>query len=223
MATLTIQTTAALTADNYLTHGSATANNGSGTLIKVGDNPNDERRGILKFDFSALPTGSIISAAVLSLYYYDNTDGDPVGRTYWSYRVIQRDWTELGSSWNYYVGSTAWTAGGGDYTTTDGASVAVPAAVGWMAFDVLTQVQFAQSYTEKVAHLLIKDGTEDSDKKANFYSNNYVTDTTKCPKLVITYTVVGWNHIKNGVAVTSNSKVNGVDTVTAITSVDGVI
>ena len=223
MATLTIQTTSTLTADTYLNHNNDHDNYGTEAHLNVGDNSGDQKRSILKFDFSALPIGAVISAVELDLYYYDAANADPVGRTYWAYRLTQRNWTETGASYNHYTGSSSWVTEGGDYTTTDGASHAVPAAAGWIDWDVLTQVQFAQASTGKVAHFLIRDGSETNIAIAKFYSSEYVTDTTKCPKLIITYTVVGWNHLKNGLAVTSNSKVNGVDTATGMTSVDGVV
>jgi hypothetical protein len=190
--TLTIQPS---TIDNYLDENIQNNNYGTATYVRVGH----QFRGIFKFDFSSLPAGSTINTATLNLYYYANED-DPVGRTYWAYRLIQRNWTETGSNWGHYATSTHWASNGGDYTATDGASLAVPAGFGWMQWNVLAQVQFAQSYTDKVAHFIVKDGDEGSGKHANFYSREYTTDTSLCPKLILTYTAGSWTGEMDGVA-----------------------
>jgi len=221
MATLTIQPSGA---DSCLFQNDPDANYGTSIAIYIGRGDNsDKRREILKFDFSSLVAGCTISEAKLYLYYSGYLVSDPVGRTYWAYRLTQRSWTETGSSWNHYVGTTDWATAGGDYTATDGASAVVPAAAGWMSWTVTNQVTFAQAYTGKVAHFLMRDGTETSNKIGAFPSNNYTTNTALCPYLILTYTAAGWAHAKNGVVALSNSKINGLVAATGITSVDGII
>ena len=217
MATLTIQPS---TADNHIRQNDSDTNNGVLTYLSIGDDSGDYRRSILKFDFSALVPGCTISEAKLYLYYYDKFN-DPVGRTYWAYRLTQRDWTETGSTWNRYATGLSWATAGGDYTATDGASAVVPAGYGWMNWTVTTQVQFAQASTGKVAHFLMKDNAS-VNNAGIFYSNNYTTDTAKCPYLILTYTASGWAHAKNGVVALSNSKINGLVPATGVTSVDGI-
>ena len=179
-------------ADNSLQEYYPTGN--YGTAINMTTNPrlSYRRRAILKFDLtSQIVAGSIVNSATLSLYYYAYT-GNPVGRTIWAYRITQTGWTELGSSWDHYVGTTHWAAAGGDYTTTNGASVVVPAAPGWMAWTVTAQVQTAIDSVGRIAHFLMRDGTESgsTDYQAHFYTRDYAVDLTKRPKLYVDWTAI---------------------------------
>jgi hypothetical protein len=124
----------------------------------------------------------------LSLYYYQQLSSNPTGRTYWAYQVTQPGWVETEVSWNNYKTGSAWATPGADYTTTDGASVVMPASPpAWIAWTVTAQVQTAIDHVDGVAHFLIKDGTEGAagDYGARFYSREYATDTTKRPKLYV--------------------------------------
>lgn len=189
MATLTIQPS---NIDNWLIQNAPTTNFGDSTDLYLRSlNGSSNIRPILKFDFSALPAGAVISAATSSLYNYGR-GADPVGRTYWAYELTQTAWVELESTWNSYKTGSAWAAAGGDYTTGDGASLVVPVSLGWMDWNVLALVNHFQSTHAKVANFLMKDGTEDSAEGyiAYFHSNNYTTNLTLRPKLVLEYTVV---------------------------------
>jgi hypothetical protein len=57
----------------------------------------------------------------------------------------------------------------------------------WIAWTVTAQVQTAIDDVDRVAHFLIKDGTEGAagDYGSRFYSREYATDTTKRPKLYV--------------------------------------
>jgi len=188
MATLTIQPS---NIDTYLNQLLVNTNYGSEAELRVRsyyvDSNYGNQRSILKFDFSALPAGAVISAAVLSLYKWLGS----VGRTYWAYELTQTGWVELEATWNIYKALTNWAAAGGDYTTTDGASQTAPASNNWMDFNVLALVQHFQSAHAEVAHFLVKDGTENSVGGEDIYirSSNYTTDLSLRPKLVVTYTV----------------------------------
>ena len=176
--------------DNYLSKGVPDTNYGSGIHIYVRSLTNADYRMILKFDFSALPDGAVISAATLSIYY-NYTSTDPVGRTYWAYEITQTGWTELGSTWNKYDGTNNWDTAGGDYTTGNGASIVMPAGYGWVDWNVLALVQHFQSAHAKIANFLIRDNIENSSggQMARFWSNNYTSDLSLRPKLVITYAI----------------------------------
>jgi len=179
------------TADTYMASAGPNNNYGSGALLTVDCLTGSLMHSLLKFDLTAqIPAGAIINSATLSLYYYLYFTGDPKGRTYWAYRVTQTAWTEYGATWNKYDGTNDWTAPGGDYTTTDGASVVMPSSYGWVVWTVTAQVQTAIDSVGRIAHFLLRDDTEGgAQKQARFYSDQYVTDTTKRPKLYVDWFV----------------------------------
>lgn len=191
MSTLIIQPS---TIDNWLQSALPTTNYGGDITLSVqeysGGSPHNYGRTIIKFDFSSLPVDAIISAASLGLYsaYQEGS----AGRTYWAYELTQTEWVELESTWNIYKTGSAWAAAGGDFTTTDGASVTVPAVPAWLSWNVLNLVKHFQASHGKIAHFLIKDGTEGvSGTFTSLKSREYIVNTSLCPKLVITYTVPG--------------------------------
>ena len=182
--TLTVQPS---NIDCYLHQEAPTTNYGQTTTVLVRSYPSGNCRPLLKFDFSALPDTATISAATLSLYASSVYNE---GITYWAYELTQTGWIENEACWDHYEGTTHWATGGGDYTTTDGASATVPAVNNWMNWDVLNLVKHFQSTHSEVAHFLLKDETEDAmDNKLNYFrSRTSGGDTALRPKLVIVYT-----------------------------------
>ena len=196
MSVVTIQPT---TGDGYLYQRPSynTICYGTDTVIYVnseyaqGENRN--QRIVGKFDLSAIPSGAVISSAVLSLYAQA---GSTAGRTLGCYRVIQTNWVEGTSpqtsnlSWDHYSGTTHWATGGGDYTATDKATATSVLTNNWVDWQVAAQAQYALGNVSGILHFLIKDETEGgAGVFSAFASREYSTDTTKRPKLVITYTV----------------------------------
>jgi len=189
--TLTIQPS---TNDNYIYQGASNTNYGTSTaILTVGGYDSLFAHSLLNFNFTSLPAGATITGATLNLYYYAYVTNNPVGNTLWAYEINTPGyfWTETGSTWNKYDGTNAWLTAGGDYTTTNGASLTVPGSYGWMSWNVLALAQHFQSTHGNFAQFLILDAdtTSGTYYQTTWYSNNYVDNTTLRPKLIITYTL----------------------------------
>lgn len=167
----------------------ATTNMGTDVDLMLYDHPTQQYRALLRFDFSALPAGAVISAASLELYYWYKS-GTPAGHNAYCYEVTQTGWVETESTWNRYKALTNWATAGGDFTTEAGAVAVFPADFGWMEWDVLNLVKHFQSTHAEIANFIML-MNESSAANPYFHSNNYVTDTSLCPKLTITYTAPG--------------------------------
>jgi len=184
------------TADNFLDQ-TGDYNYGGATFVQVYPYTGQHRRPVLKFDMSSqIPSGATIISATLSLYYYQ-AGGSPTGRTYWTYRITQTDWVEGTGTGDPQTGSSdwacrqhntlLWTTAGGTYTTTNGSSTTVPSSFGWMNWNVKDQVQYAVNYVGRVAHFLIRDGTEDGQTDGClFYSKE--SGSANKPKLYVEWT-----------------------------------
>nr|QDY92649.1 hypothetical protein fos2004AM_00018 [uncultured Planctomycetota bacterium] len=147
-------------ADNWINSCSngCTVNNGDNVYLRVRTswwgNPREVKnfRTLLQFDLSALPTDpALIKDATLGLYYYQWAHGDPAGRTYNVYRLVN-SWDETTSTWqaryddglkdviywdSYWAGEPAYKPGGGDFDEMVYAEAVVPASTDeWMTWDV---------------------------------------------------------------------------------------
>ena len=188
--TLTVQPAAK---DAYLKQDNPTNNYGAITSLQVQDYVDTTWRTLLEFDISELPPGATLNSASLNLNYYSYTTTDPVGKTIWAYKLTRPDWVEAQATWNIYKTGSDWTSAGGDYVTSDpaGGSTTFPAEYDWMSWNVLPIVQDA--YDGSIAaEFLVKfetEGLASGDGIAKWYSSNYPTDTSLCPKLVIDYAV----------------------------------
>jgi hypothetical protein len=185
--------------DAYLRQDFATTNYGGATFIAIEDDTSP-KRGVLEFIVSSIPSGATLISATLQLYYYYYWTTNPTGKVMWAYKVTRSDWVELQATWNRYKTNNDWTTAGGDYVTANpaGGSVAMPTAYNaWVSWDVLAIVQDAYD-TAIPVELLVKFETEQlssGQSEADFYSNNYTTNTLLRPRLVIVYSLPatrGW-------------------------------
>ena len=176
--------------DNHFYQGRPDENNGDITYLWFRRVAGTETWDILNFNISDLPAGAVISSAKLYLYYYDISDADPVGESVDAYKITRDNWTELGSTWNKYDGTNNWTTPGGDYVTSNpaGGNTTFPASFGWMSWEIKAIVEDAIANVGSSVNVIVKGTTTDT-AGASFYSNNYTTDTSLRPKLVIEYTV----------------------------------
>ncbi|MCK6390193.1 MAG: DNRLRE domain-containing protein [Azonexus sp.] len=117
--TYTLQPNGTAGIDTYI-EVKKTANHGDEDKIKL---KNSERFGLIKFDLSAFPVGSLVDQASLRL----RVNSPEFGQLY-GYRMLS-SWSEgngsSGVNWTTRDGSTAWTSAGGDYHPVSFASAEV--------------------------------------------------------------------------------------------------
>ena len=215
--TLTLQP---CNADTYLTTAYPTSNYGNNTTISIGAYSTGTTHGLLKFDFSSVEDGAVISSAILYVYVagMGPSASSANGQTIKAYRVTQTAWTEYGATWNTCDGTTSWTTPGGDYTETEAGSVVIPTSpqFQWLEIDITNLVIHAQQNTSEIIHLLLK-GIYDS---TNWYistRSRESSDTGNRIKLAITYTT-GWSHTIN--TITSPGAVNTISNIKKINTIE---
>jgi hypothetical protein len=91
--------------DTYIQADKPTTNYGAEKVMEVRPDNNADRRGLLTFNLSDIPTGAIITSARLYLYEQD----EKPGQITYLYRVT-RAWAESTATWG-----APWTIPGGDF------------------------------------------------------------------------------------------------------------
>ncbi len=195
MSTLTVQGTGVT--DTFLDKGAPTTTNGSNVDIPVGPlfgSPN-LYHAMLKFDLSSIPAGSTITSATLTLWTGTNF-GDRAG-TVEVYRV-KRAWIDSQATWNVYTTGNNWTTAGCDDTTNDREAANIGSqSVGNVAANTQVDITLTASAIQEMIsggsftnNGFMLRNTNDADYSGGhiFHSTDYVTDTTKQPKLVVNYT-----------------------------------
>lgn len=99
------------TMDTYLNKGSVNTNYGTATSLYIVTS-SSEKRTLVKFDLSGIPSGAVITSSIFSIYV-STPSTSQTGRIY----RLTRSWTETGATWNKYGGTGSWTTVGGDYDT----------------------------------------------------------------------------------------------------------
>ena len=124
------------TDDTEIMHQYPNSNYGSHQNINTqneyggGGSPGWAVDGLIRFDISSMPSGSVVEYAVLSLYYHDWDVTNPVGRNINLFRVTS-DWDEMSVTWNTQP----------SYVPQPTTFATVPGSYGWMEWDVTSDVQ----------------------------------------------------------------------------------
>jgi len=100
------------TADTWIEKDSATTNHGTENYLMTRPDFTYLERSLIQFDFSSIPTNSIVRCAELRVYEVD-TNAD---QTIWVHQVTN-SWNESQATW-YNRTFLPWTAIGGDYNIT---------------------------------------------------------------------------------------------------------
>lgn len=174
--------TLSVSRDAHIQEDDPTANFGSANDLKVrSKSEGNNRRALVEFDLSAIPSGAFIESATLRVFM-NNAPG--ISRTYEVHRLT-KNWVESQVTWNKRTGAS-WTTPGGDFdatviaTQTTGTTSSV-----WLEWDVTTLVQDWVNGTSNFGLLLI-DSNEDSatSYEAKFNSSEGASDQ---PELVVVW------------------------------------
>lgn len=192
--------------DTMIKEGLPTRNYGAVFTISAGKEGSTQAKGLIKFDLSSIPTGSIIVSAsltLLSYYEYSSTDYSVAlhrSLVEWFPGVqmggLPPQGSEDGSTWNLrnHIPGTTWVGGAGGVAGSDYASVATDTklitSVGGSttySWDVASDVQdFVDGTYDNHGWWLIGSSSNDSAKM--FYSSNNGTASVR-PKLTIEYEI----------------------------------
>ncbi len=183
-STVTLQPSSA---DAYLDEDRPGNRFGSSSTMSVQSRSGGrDRRAIVQFSLSAIPTGSSITSATLELFM---TAAPSATRTYDVHRVT-RSWVESQVTWDDRDNNSTWTTPGGDYDPTPAASSTTGTVSNvWVSWDVTAMVQAWYTGSAVNYGVLIKDGAEGSTTAyaATFASRENGTPANR-PRLVVTYT-----------------------------------
>ncbi len=183
--------------------------NGAGPFFHVGNNSgNNRRRGLIRFDLSAIPSGSIINSVTLTLHSDNSTDNGGVSEAITIHRLTQ-DWSEGTSiapsnggggtsasandvTWAHRIFNIAtWTTAGGTHITAASASTVVPpspttGSFTWSGTGMVNDVQAWVNGTGNFGWLL--KGNESAPQSARRISSRQNDTAAERPKLAIDFT-----------------------------------
>ena len=142
----------------------------------IGNSASTIVRMYIKFDLSSITADVRIVDADLKLYQYDDIGSDNFAIGLYK---ITGDWGESTIDWNTQPTSST------DAEVTNNINAG---AITWESWDIDTLVQGWLDGTITNYGMMLKDTGESSvNTIAYFYTSDYTTDTTKRPKLVISY------------------------------------
>lgn len=174
------------------------ANNNFSTRLDVAGVAGDKRRSIIGFgDISAIPAGSTVSSAILTLTV-NATDSSLSGANeFRCYPMTRFNWTESGT-WNKYDGTNNWDSiggadlGGGDYDTVNGITTGLlqPTTTGVKTYDIATTIQWILDHNPTTCDFLLKCANEAlADPAYPVFDSR--SDGATGPSMVITYLAPG--------------------------------
>ena len=183
--------------DNFMDKGTPTSNNGSDTLLQIGESFGTGfiYRILLKVLLSDIPSDAVLSSVELQMRVINTNSNN--GGTVEVFRS-RRAWEEATSTWNLWKTSNSWsTAGAGDTTNdregTNIGSVAVPASIssGYrysisLDTDKITEMRDGDFTNNGFVMKTSSESGLDGHAPA---SSEYTTDPDYVPRLVVKYSI----------------------------------
>ncbi len=164
--------------DTYIREWDPNDNYGSGHDLRV--RWDLWERALLHFDTAGIPAGSTVQSARLYLYrdWFDNLPDLTTPTSVGVYRV-NRDWTEMGATWNLSMPGVPWSAGGCnssvDRSLTAAATTNVLETSRWYSWDITA---LAQDWVSNPAgnHGMILISSRDTKRQLRFHSREAATN-----------------------------------------------
>lgn len=171
------------TRDTYINARSTGTNYGTADTLLIDGSP--DLATLLKWDVSAIPTGSVVTSAAIELYVTNTSSG--------AYEVyaLQRAWDELSATWQQYAAGLNWSSAGANSTADHGSAVlgtASPSSTGALRITLnAAGIAAVQAWVNDPAAnhgILLQDYTISSG--ADFNSSE-TANAAQRPKLIIGY------------------------------------
>jgi len=174
------------TTDTWLNSDYPTTN--YGTIDQGHLQYNTQDRQLHRFDVSSIPSNATVTSATISFYVYNVAGGTP---SVSCYRVLTH-WDEMQATYNNRLTSNAWgtpgLSSGTDYDATAVGTSGSISAAGWVSFTATSLVQGWVNGSYANEGVMYKEGTTGH---LYTYMREYAIDTSKRPKLDVTYTTGG--------------------------------
>jgi hypothetical protein len=163
--------------DSYVDQQNPNTNYGTSTEIDVQARNNRARRAFVRFNITGIPSNAVVTSANISLYKYG---GSTSSRTYNAYRVTA-NWAESTVTWNNQPGVAA----------SPSSSTTVSSTGVWYVWNVTNDTQNIINGTYTNYGWRISDSSEGGGGTitSQFYSKEYMINTSRRPKLDISYIV----------------------------------
>lgn len=102
--------------DTYINYGAHDNNYGNSGDIYIGTYGGAERRGLIYFDLSTIPSDAYVTSATLTLTFKGDYSG--YAKNVSVYRLL-RNWSETQATWNKWITTTGWTSPGASSNGND--------------------------------------------------------------------------------------------------------
>jgi RHS repeat-associated protein len=183
--------------DNWIDSQDTTENNGASDYLNIGRLDSlGKARSLLKFDLSSIPSNADINSAVIDLHFY-YCWGNSVSRTIKCHQLL-KNWNESEATWLRATTSVDWNTPGVGIDGVDAKATAEDSLVWidecpvWKHYDITALTEKWVSGTDSnygVIFWATNEGEYTNGDGKLSYSSEYSTDSSKRPRMIITYNV----------------------------------